>query len=101
MYLYRSTKRTSASIKNHNRPLLPHKNGSARGKTAPFLGPSDPGIVPLGEIKNAGYVNPRSPTTKANSRRMMLKDLSEAVRGMLEDAGYVFSEEYEVCKIMF
>ena len=26
----------------------------------------------------------------------MLKDLSEAVRGMLNDAGYVFAEEYEV-----
>ena len=26
----------------------------------------------------------------------MLKDLGEAVRGMLDDAGYIFSEEYEV-----
>ena len=27
---------------------------------------------------------------------MMLKDLGGAVRGMLDDAGYIFAEEYEV-----
>ena len=79
----------------HEKLLLPHNNGISSGKAASQQGASDPGIVPLGEIKNAGFVN-RSPTVKSNTRRMMLKDLGEAVRGMLDDAGYIFSEEYEV-----
>ena len=83
------------SINNHDKLLLPRKNGSTH-KPATFLGPSDPGIVPLGEIKNAGYVNPRSSSMRSNTRRMMLKDLGGAVRGMLDDAGYIFAEEYEV-----
>ena len=65
-----------------------------------FLSPSDPGIVPLGQVnKNAAGATgkSRSPSRKANSRKMMLKDLSEAVRDMLNDSGYIFSEEYEVC----
>ena len=59
-------------------------------------GTSDPGIIPLGEIKNTKFIN-SSPTMKSNTHRMMLRDLGEAVRGMLDDAGYIFSEEYEVC----
>ena len=87
--------------KTSERPLLQHKNGSTHGnntnKTAVFLGPSDPGIVPLGVVKNTDTASKsRSPSKKSNSRKMMLKDLSEAVRGMLDDAGYVFSDEYEV-----
>lgn len=77
--------------------LLPHKNGSTSRKPAPFLGPSDPGIVPLGEIKSAGISKSRSPSgKKINTHRIMLKNLGETVRAMLDDAGYIFSEEYEV-----
>ncbi|CAI8034623.1 hypothetical protein GBAR_LOCUS19471 [Geodia barretti] len=90
------------SSKPSERPLLSHKNGSTHAnntnKPPMFLSPSDPGIVPLGQVnKNAAGATgkSRSPSRKANSRRMMLKDLSEAVRDMLNDSGYIFSEEYE------
>jgi hypothetical protein len=88
---------TSVTSKNHDRPLLPRRNGTASsGKPAPFLGPSDPGIVPLGEInKSQTSSKSRTPSKKGNSRRLMLRDLGEAVRGMMDDAGYIFSEEYE------
>ena len=47
-------------------------------------------------MKTLGFSNPRSPTIKSNAKRIALRDLSDVVRGMLDDSGYIFSDEYEV-----
>ena len=76
--------------------LLPRNES---GTTMPFLGPSDPGIVPIHEMKEGGTPlrasEPRFPKHIQNTK-IYLKDFTEHLKRMLDDSNYKFSEEYEV-----
>ena len=58
-----------------------------------------PGIVPLAETKQQGFINSRSPVIKTNSYKVYLRDFASHVMDMNADSGFKFSEEYEVSYI--
>ena len=65
----------------------------------PFLGRSEPGIVPIHEMKEGGTplkaTQVKFPRHVQNTK-VYLKDFTEHLKSMLDDSNYKFSEEYEV-----
>ena len=82
---------------NGDQKLLPRNES---GSNVQFLGPGDPGIVPIHEMAEGGTPlkasEARFPRHIMNTK-VYLKDFSEHLKSMLDDSNYKFSEEYEVC----
>ena len=88
----------SGEQKNGGQTLLPRNTGN--GSNVPFLGPSDPNIVPIQEMQQVGgegAANPRFPMPlRSNTRKIYIQSFNSYLQDMLDDSGYKFSEEYEV-----
>ena len=81
---------------NGDQKLLPRNES---GSNVPFLGRSDPGIVPIHEMKEGGTPLKASQAKfprHIQNTKVYLKDFSEHLKAMLDDSNYKFSEEYEV-----
>lgn len=84
-----------SSKQNGKKLLLPPRTNGNAGPS--FLGPSDPGIVPLIETKSPrGFANPHVPAVHSNSKKVYIRDFVAYSQDMQDDSGYKFSDEYEV-----
>ena len=63
----------------------------------PLLQPPEDSIVPLEVKKTPSVVNTHFRMSQANTRKIYIKDFAYHLQSMLDDSGYKFSEEYEVC----